>query len=144
MRPSTYQEASTYQHLVSAIQVGVEALDYCKTWIIFDLWAAKQAIYSKWVTKGKLEHKTINGVEKCKARMVAEGHNQQGGFDHKDTLTSVAKMVNMKTVVVIAAAPNWPLYHMDVHKCILARTSRDKGGKACKLLKLLYDLKTSS
>jgi len=74
-------------------------------------------------------------------------------LDYTDTLSPVAKMVTVKSVVAIVAAKHWPIFQMNVHNASLhgdlfekvyrhvPQGFGSKKGKVCRLNKSLYGLK---
>ncbi|GJS03661.1 ribonuclease H-like domain-containing protein [Tanacetum coccineum] len=56
---------------------------------------------------------------KYKARLVANGRNQQYGVDFSDTFSPVVKLAIIRTVVSLALAQNWHVHQLDVKNSFL-------------------------
>lgn len=94
------------------------ALEENATWSIVDLPTSKHSIGYKWVFKVK--YLASDTVERYKACLVAKGFNQKGGLDYSETFSPVAKMVTIRSVVVVAAAKNWSIFQIvfTMHVCM--------------------------
>jgi hypothetical protein len=88
------------------------ALDANATWELVGLPKDKKAIGCKWVYKVK--HNANGSVSIYKARLVAKGYAQTYGIDYEETYSPVAKMTNIRTIIVMAATKGWSLHQMDV------------------------------
>ena len=47
------------------------------------------------------------------------GNNQVEGIDYHETFAPIAKMVTVRTFLVVVAAKNWNLHQMDVQNAFL-------------------------
>nr|GEU92222.1 hypothetical protein [Tanacetum cinerariifolium] len=54
-----------------------------------------------------------------KARLVANGFNQKEGIDYKETLALVAKMVTMRTLLVVAVDKGYRIEQLDINNALL-------------------------
>ncbi|GJX99692.1 retrovirus-related pol polyprotein from transposon TNT 1-94 [Tanacetum coccineum] len=72
---------------------------------------------TKWVFRNKLDENDI--VSRNKARLVAQGYNQQEGIDYDETYAPVARLESIKILLAIACANDFKLYQMDVKSAFL-------------------------
>ncbi|GKA74289.1 retrovirus-related pol polyprotein from transposon TNT 1-94 [Tanacetum coccineum] len=77
----------------------------------------EQVIGTKWVYRNKLDGNGI--VSRNKARLMAQGYNQQEGIDYDETYTSVARSESIRLLLAIACANDFRLYQMDVNSAFL-------------------------
>lgn len=77
----------------------IAAIEKNDTWELTYLPEDKECIGFKWIYKKKLN---ANGDVKHKARIVAQGFNQQLGIDYNGTFTLVARLDTVRLVLSIA------------------------------------------
>nr|GFB13845.1 copia protein [Tanacetum cinerariifolium] len=69
-------------------------------------------IETKWVFRNKLDE---NGfVSRNKARLVAQGYNQQEGIDYDKTYAPVSRLESIRILLAYACALDFELFQMDV------------------------------
>nr|GEU59018.1 copia protein [Tanacetum cinerariifolium] len=74
-------------------------------------------IGTKWVFRNKLEENGI--VSRNKARLVAQGYNQQEGIDYDETYASVARLESIRILLAYACALDFKLFQIDVKSAFL-------------------------
>ncbi|GJX76877.1 copia protein [Tanacetum coccineum] len=74
-------------------------------------------IGTKWVFRNKLDKNGI--VSRNKARLVAQGYNQQEGIDYDETYALVAKLESIRILLAYACALDFKLFQMDVKSTFL-------------------------
>ncbi|GKA58420.1 retrovirus-related pol polyprotein from transposon TNT 1-94 [Tanacetum coccineum] len=72
---------------------------------------------TKWVFRNKLDENGI--VSQNKARLVAQGYNQQEGIDYDETYASVARLESIRILLAYACALDFKLFQMDVKSAFL-------------------------
>ncbi|KAH0705867.1 hypothetical protein KY289_010943 [Solanum tuberosum] len=113
VEPKSFKEAACDPNWVNAMRLEIQALEDNHTWDLVPLPVGVHASGSKWVFK--IKYKANGDIERYKARLVAKGYSQLERLDYHDTFSPVAKMATLRTVIGIAAAKNWDLFHMDVN-----------------------------
>ncbi|GKD20259.1 retrovirus-related pol polyprotein from transposon TNT 1-94, partial [Tanacetum coccineum] len=68
-------------------------------------------IGTKWVFRNKLDENGI--VSRNKARLVAQGYNQQEGIDYDETYAPVARLESIRILLAYACALDFKLVQMD-------------------------------
>ncbi|GJX19816.1 retrovirus-related pol polyprotein from transposon TNT 1-94 [Tanacetum coccineum] len=74
-------------------------------------------IGTKWVFKNKLDENGV--VSTNKARLVAQGYNQQEGIDFDETYAPVARLESIRILLAYACAHDFKLFQMDVKSAFL-------------------------
>ncbi|GKE58768.1 retrovirus-related pol polyprotein from transposon TNT 1-94, partial [Tanacetum coccineum] len=74
-------------------------------------------IGTKWMFRNKLDENGI--VSRNKARLVAQGYNQQEGIDYDETYALVARLESIRILLAYACAFDFKLFQMDVKSAYL-------------------------
>ncbi|GKD24364.1 retrovirus-related pol polyprotein from transposon TNT 1-94 [Tanacetum coccineum] len=69
-------------------------------------------IGTKWVYRNKLDENGI--ISRNKARLVAQGYNQQEGIDYDKTYAPIARLESIRILLAYACALDFKLFQMDV------------------------------
>ena len=77
----------------------------------------QSVIGTKWVFRNKIDENGI--IVRNKARLVAQGYNQQEGIDYEETFSLVARLKAIRMSIVFACYKNFILYQMDVKSVFL-------------------------
>ncbi|GJS01771.1 retrovirus-related pol polyprotein from transposon TNT 1-94 [Tanacetum coccineum] len=86
-------------------------------WELVPLPISQSVTGTKWVFRNKLDENGI--VSRNKARLVAQGYNQQEGIDYDETYASVARLESVRILLAIGCANDFKLYQMDVKSAFL-------------------------
>ncbi|GJU52408.1 retrovirus-related pol polyprotein from transposon TNT 1-94 [Tanacetum coccineum] len=79
--------------------------------------SSQSVIGTRWIFRNKLDENGI--VSRNKARLVAQGYNQQEGIDYDETYAPVARLESIRILLAIACANDFKLYQMDVKSAFL-------------------------
>nr|GEV15798.1 hypothetical protein [Tanacetum cinerariifolium] len=90
----------------------------------FDLPHGKRAIGTKWVFRDKKDERGI--VVKNKARLVAQGHTQEGGIDYEEVFAPVARIEAIRLLLAYASFMGFMVYQMDVKNAFLYETIEEE------------------
>ncbi|GJX80468.1 retrovirus-related pol polyprotein from transposon TNT 1-94 [Tanacetum coccineum] len=74
-------------------------------------------IGTKWVFRNKLDENGI--VSRNKARLVAQGYNQQEGIDYDEIYAPVVRLESIRILLAYACALDFKLFQMDVKSAFL-------------------------
>ena len=58
-------------------------------------------------------------IEKCKARLVAQGYSQKEGLDNDETFSSVVRSESLRSVIALASKNGLRLHEMDITTAVL-------------------------
>lgn len=95
----------------------MKALEDNRTWDVVTLPARKFTIGSKWVYKIKYNSNRV--LERFKVRLVSKRYNQQEALDYHEIFSPFAKIVTVRTVIVVATPIDWKFHQMDVFNIFL-------------------------
>ncbi|GJW18635.1 retrovirus-related pol polyprotein from transposon TNT 1-94 [Tanacetum coccineum] len=152
-KPKMVFEALKHPGWVDVMQEELNQFSRNKVWTLVPAPYGKTIIGSKWVFRNKMDETGI--VIKNKARLVAQGYNQQEGIDCDETFALVARLEAIKIFLAFATYMNFTVYQMDVKNAFLNGKLKEEvyvkqplGFKSseflnhvCKLDKALYGLK---
>ncbi|GKB20703.1 retrovirus-related pol polyprotein from transposon TNT 1-94 [Tanacetum coccineum] len=110
-------EALKGENWVMAMQ---EELNQFKTNDVWELVLSPMdmtIIGTKWVYRNKLDENGV--VTRNKARLVAQGYNQQEGINYDETYALVARLESIRILLAYSCALDFKLYQMDVKSAFL-------------------------
>ncbi|GJW46456.1 retrovirus-related pol polyprotein from transposon TNT 1-94 [Tanacetum coccineum] len=117
MEPKNVNEALGDESWVIAMQEELNQFVANDVWDLVPLPMSQTVIGTKWVFRNKLDENGI--VSRNKARLVAQGYNQQEGIDYDETYAPVARLESIRILLAIACANDFKLYQMDVKSAFL-------------------------
>ncbi|GJR13712.1 retrovirus-related pol polyprotein from transposon TNT 1-94 [Tanacetum coccineum] len=115
--PKKVSEALKHPGWVDAMQDELNQFARNKVWILVPAPYGQTIIGSRWVFKNKRDE--IGIVIKNKARLVAQGYNQQEGIDYDETFAPVARLEAIRIFLAFATYMNFIIYQMDVKSAFL-------------------------
>ncbi|GKB74837.1 retrovirus-related pol polyprotein from transposon TNT 1-94 [Tanacetum coccineum] len=117
IEPKNVNEALGDESWVIAMQEELNQFVANDVWDLVPLPMSQTIIGTKWVLKNKLDENGI--VSTNKARLVAQGYNQQEVIDYDETYAPVARLESIRILLAIACANDFKLYQMDIKSAFL-------------------------
>ncbi|GJU86167.1 retrovirus-related pol polyprotein from transposon TNT 1-94 [Tanacetum coccineum] len=117
MKPKNVNEALTDESWIVAMQEELNQFIANDIWELVPQPRNMTIIGTKWVFRNKLDENSI--VSRNKARLVAQGYNQQEGIDYDETYAPVARLESIRILLAYACALDFKLFQMDVKSAFL-------------------------
>ncbi|GJU30503.1 retrovirus-related pol polyprotein from transposon TNT 1-94 [Tanacetum coccineum] len=117
IEPKNVNEALGDESWVIAMQEELNQFVANDVWDLVPLPMSQTVIGTKWVFRNKLDENGI--VSRNKARLVAQGYNQQEGIEYDETYAPVARLESIRILLAIACANDFKLYQMDIKSAFL-------------------------
>ena len=112
--PESFSEAAKDSWWDEAMNEEMQALSKNEAWDHIPSSLHQKAIgWSRLIYK--LKHNADDTVNRYKAQLVAKGYAQTHGIDYKETFAPVAKMMTIRTIVVLARVKGWHVHQMGVN-----------------------------
>ena len=109
--PKDIKEAIQEPDWIIAMQNELNELEI---WDLVETPLDRTIIGTKWVFRNKLNED--GEIISNKARLVAQGYNQEEGIDYNETFAPIARLESIRIMLAFASCMNIKLYQMDV-KC---------------------------
>nr|GEX55724.1 ribonuclease H-like domain-containing protein [Tanacetum cinerariifolium] len=110
--PKSLSVALSDLHWRDAMYEEYNALIKNGTWILVSKPPNVNVVRSMWLFQHK--YHADGSLSRYKARLVANGRNQQYGVDCSDTFSPVVKPATIRIVFSLALAQNWHVHQLDV------------------------------
>ncbi|GJU67041.1 retrovirus-related pol polyprotein from transposon TNT 1-94 [Tanacetum coccineum] len=117
IEPKNINEALKDESWVMAMQEELNQFISNDVWELVPNPMNMTIIGTKWVYRNKLDENGI--VTRNKARLVAQGYNQQEGIDYDETYAPVARLESIRILLAYACALDFKLFQMDVKSAFL-------------------------
>ena len=115
--PRNAQEAVDNEEGSMAMQDELNQFERCQVWELVPPPENAKIIGTRWVFKNKKDED--GNIIRNKARLVAQGYNQQEGIDYDETYAPVARLEAIRILMAFAAHKKFKLYQMDVKSAFL-------------------------
>ncbi|GJT93574.1 retrovirus-related pol polyprotein from transposon TNT 1-94 [Tanacetum coccineum] len=112
IEPKNINEALKDESWVIAMQEELNQFISNDVWELVPNPKDMTIIGTKWVYRNKLDENGV--VSRNKARLVAQGYNQQEGIDYDETYAPVARLESIRILLAYACALDFKLFQMDV------------------------------
>ena len=100
-----------------AMQEELNQFERNQVWELVPKPEHQSIIGTKWVFRNKLDESGV--VVRNKARLVAQGYNQEEEIDFDETFAPVARLESIRMLLAFACHKNFTLYQMDVKSIFL-------------------------
>ncbi|GKE88992.1 retrovirus-related pol polyprotein from transposon TNT 1-94, partial [Tanacetum coccineum] len=117
IEPKNVNEASKDESWVMDMQEELNQFISNDVWELVPNPMDMTIIRTKWVYRNKLDKNGI--VTRNKARLIAQGYNQQEGIDYDETYAPVARLESIRILLAYACALDFKLFQMDVKSAFL-------------------------
>nr|GEW04753.1 retrovirus-related Pol polyprotein from transposon TNT 1-94 [Tanacetum cinerariifolium] len=115
--PKNVNEALADESWIVAVQEELNQFIANDVWELVPQSKNIKIIETKWVFRNKLDENNI--VSRNKARLVAQGYNQQEGIDYDETYALVARLESIRILLAYACALDFKLFQIDVKNAFL-------------------------
>ena len=117
LEPKNINEACDDEFWLLAMSEELNQFTRNDVWDLVDRPKDHPVIGTRWVFRNKLDE---NGeVIRNKARLVAQGYNQEEGIDFDETYAPVARLESIRMMLAFASYMNFKLYQIDVKSAFL-------------------------
>ena len=117
IEPKNINEAMCEESWVNAMEEELSQFERNKVWNLVSKPQNQSIIGTRWVFRNKLDEE--GKVVRNKARLVAQGYNQQEGIDYDETFAPVARLEAIRILLAFASHKNIKLFQMDVKSAFL-------------------------
>ncbi|KAL8156098.1 hypothetical protein AgCh_001257 [Apium graveolens] len=115
--PKNVKEALEYENWITAMQEELNQFERCDVWELVKPPKNASVIGTKWIFKNKVDE--FSTVTRNKARLVAQGYNQQEGIDFDQTCARVVRLESIRMLLTYACYKNIKLHQMDVKSAFI-------------------------
>jgi len=107
----------TYMKLYVKIHGSLLENEKNEEWNLVSKHQGQSIIWTRWVFRNKLDEE--GKIIRNKARLVAQGYNQQERIDYDETFALVARLEAIRILLAYASHKNIKLFQMDVKSAFL-------------------------
>ena len=117
IEPKNIEEALVDDDWIVAMEEELNQFTRNDVWTLAPKPPHKVIIGTRWVFRNKLDES--GNVVRNKARLVAQGYNQQEGIDFTETFAPIARLEAIRILLAFTSHKNIKLYQMDVKSAFL-------------------------
>ena len=117
IEPKSINEALKDEKWVEAMHGELNQFARKEVWFLVPKTAEMNIIGSKWVFRNKLDEDGV--ITRNKARLVANGYNQEEGIDYGKTFAHVARLEAGRLLLAFACTSGFKLFQMDAKSAFL-------------------------
>ncbi|KAH9697387.1 hypothetical protein KPL71_023585 [Citrus sinensis] len=117
IEPKSFADAENDESWIMAMQEELNQFERNNVWELVPNPEHQSIIGTKWVFRNKMDESGV--VVRNKARLVAQGYNQEEGIDFDETFAPVARLESIRMLLAYACHKDFILYQMDVKSAFL-------------------------
>ncbi|KAH9767789.1 hypothetical protein KPL71_011399 [Citrus sinensis] len=117
IEPKSLADAENDESWIMAMQEELNQFERNNVWELVPNPEHQSIIGTKWVFRNKMDESGV--VVRNKARLVAQGYNQEEGIDFDETFAPVARLESIRMLLAYACHKDFILYQMDVKSAFL-------------------------
>ncbi|KAH9705964.1 hypothetical protein KPL70_012065 [Citrus sinensis] len=117
IEPKSFADAENDESWIMAMQEELNQFERNNVWELVPNPEHQSIIGTKWVFRNKMDEFGV--VVRNKARLVAQGYNQEEGIDFDETFAPVARLESIRMLLAYACHKDFILYQMDVKSAFL-------------------------
>ncbi|GJU15210.1 retrovirus-related pol polyprotein from transposon TNT 1-94 [Tanacetum coccineum] len=117
IEPKNVKEALMNKSWILAMQEELNQFIANDVWELVPQPKNMKIIGTKWVFRNKLDENCF--VSRNKAKLVAQGYNQQEGIDYDEAYAPFARLESIRILLAYACALDFKLFQMDVKSAFL-------------------------
>ncbi|KAH9792467.1 hypothetical protein KPL71_004134 [Citrus sinensis] len=117
IEPKSFEDAENDESWIMAMQEELNQFERNNVWELVPKPEHQSIIGTKWVFRNKMDESGV--VVRNKARLVAQGYNQEEGIDFDETFAPVARLESIRMLLAYACHKDFILYQMDVKSAFL-------------------------
>ncbi|KAL8088588.1 hypothetical protein AgCh_038388 [Apium graveolens] len=115
--PKNVEKALEDENWITDLQEELNKFERCDVWELVKPPKDASVIGIKWISKNKVDE--FGTVTRNKARLVAQGYNQQEGIDFDQTYAPLARLESIRMLLAYACYKKIKLHQMDVKSAFL-------------------------
>ncbi|KAH9658405.1 hypothetical protein KPL70_023484 [Citrus sinensis] len=117
IEPKSFADAENDESWIMAMQEELNQFERNNVWELVPNPEHQSIIGTKWVFRNKMDESGV--VVRNKARLVAQGYNQEERIDFDETFAPVARLESIRMLLAYACHKNFILYQMDIKSAFL-------------------------
>ena len=117
IEPKNVKEAKNDPNRIIIIEEELNQFKRSNVWNLVERPLENLVIGTKWVFKNKLDEHRV--VVRNKARLVAQGYNQEERIEYDETFAPVIRLEAIRLLLAFACIMDFKLYQIDVKSIFL-------------------------
>ena len=117
LEPKSVESALEDSSWIMAMQEELSQFERNQVWELVPKPTHQAVIGTRWVFRNKLDES--GEIVRNKARLVAQGYNQEEGIDFDETFAPVARLEAIRMLLAFASFMKFKLFQMDVKSAFL-------------------------